>query len=196
MQARVGLEITTELMDKLEVELFGGQRWNHNLNTSDKTILQPSLTYEVFDFLSVGAGYRMAWAFDYDKTTRFHQRFHTNVALKHKIDRFKLRYRSRVQYGFYDYNASDNFSSNALVHRAKFEVSYTPFGTRISPYAASEFFNQLNDENSYIKTRYLFGAAYSFTRLSLDVFYQIDKELNTANPMTEFIIGLTLGYEF
>lgn len=197
-QARLGLETSGDINKKWAWEVYAGQRWKQNLSLADKSIVQPSISYQALDFLSLGVGYRMSWVYDSDENTRFHQRFHTNLAFKYKIDRLKLRYRSRLQYGFYDYNTNDGFRSNALVHRGKFEASYQPFGTRIKPYAALEYFHQFyeTESRSFVKTRYILGLEYQFTDCYIDAFYQIDKEVNIANPMTEFILGFKVGYEF
>jgi len=197
-QARMDVELKGDITQDLSWSVYTSQRWKNNLHTADKSILTPSLSYEALDFLSLGLGYRMSWMYDTYDNTRFYQRFQANVALKHKIDRLKLKYRSRLQTGFYKHEASAHTLSENLVHRAKVQMSYRPFGTRIEPYAAAEFFNQLKayDNPSFEKLRYVLGVEYQFKYFTLNAFYQRDKEYNTTHPMTEHIAGLELGYAF
>ena len=88
-----------------------------------------------------------------DGTVNEH-RFYADLMLRHKIDRFKFKYRGRYQVKFVYFDIS-----RLHYFRNRFTVEYNIPKIPLTPYAEYEFYYSLNNpyKNSIIRNRYTLG---------------------------------------
>lgn len=198
-QSRLGVELSGDIVNSIGWNFEAQQRWKSNSTTYDRTLLQGALAYQPFSFLSVGAGCRASFIRKNDERTAYKQRIQADVELKHKIDRFKIIYRSRLQYGFDDFQSFESAASSSLVWRQRIGVKYSPFGLPISSSISAEIFQDFSEvEGAKLNgVRYIVGANYLLSKdLSIGLSYLINKEIHVADPLTEYILSLGIEYKF
>lgn len=198
-QTRIGLGVSGQINKSIGWDAGLQQRWDFNSSRYDRTIVQGGVAYDVLPFLKVGVVYRASFVSNLDQNMSVKQRAGADVSLKHRFDRLKLSYRSRLQYGFDDFQSINISGNNAITWRNKAEIKYYPFGLPLRPFIASELFNKFNtmDEASLNGVRYQFGSEVLLSsHLILDVFFIINQELNQAKPKRENVLGASLAYAF
>lgn len=198
-QTRLGLEVSGQINKDFDWDASVQQRWDFNSSRYDRTILQGGVAYGVLPYLDLGLGYRASFVADLDKNLSVKQRIGVDASLKHKFDRIKASYRTRLQYGFDDFQSINFNSTKAITWRNKAEIKYYPFGFPMRPFVASELFNQLNrlEGPSLVGVRYQAGTDILITnQLIVDLFFIVNQELNQAKPKRENILGASLAYSF
>lgn len=198
-QSRLGVGVSGDIDHSLGWDFKIEQRWKSNAIRYDRTLLQGALSYDPFSFLSIGAGYRASFMRKYDERTVYKQRLQTDVELKHKVERLKLIYRSRLQYGFNDFQSFESTASSTFVWRHRIGLKYYPFGLPIRPSISAEIFqNFSNDEGPKVDgVRYIVGVDYLLSQdFSIGLSYLINKEINVSDPLTEYILSVGLDYKF
>lgn len=194
---RTGVDLSGAISSDFTWDAGVEQRFENNASALDRTIIQGQLNYQLTDFLAADVGYRTAYVYNKSENNEIKQRLHASLVLKHKIDRVKLQYKSRLQYGFQDFTTY--FGDNALLTRQRLAITYIPFGIALRPHASTELFIPLNEpaHQGLSGIRYQIGAKYAFTHhMGCDVSFMIDKELNEANPVTDNILSCSVYYTF
>lgn len=197
-QTRIGIDASGDLSGDFAWSGKVQQRWRYNSSLADRSLLQGGLNYSPLSFLKVGVGYRGTFIYDPLETTVYKQRVHADLLLDHRIDRVKIVYRSRYQYGLDD---TQTFSqqTQASTWRHRIALKYYPFGWALRPQVSVELFHKLNttDERALQGVRYALGVDYLLTQdLALSLEYLLNKELNVANPLSEHILSLGISYAF
>ena len=198
-QTRLGVEVSGDLVGDFEWSAKVQQRWRYNSSVNDRTFLQGGLSYAPYSFVKIGLGYRGSFINEEEGTFVYKQRMHTEVVGDYSIDRVKLVYRSRLQYGFNDFQTLSFVDGDAITWRNRLGIKYNPFGSSFRPQASIEIFNKLNvsDERSLEGVRYIIGTEYLLSQqLSVSVDFILNKELNDSDPMTENILSASLSYSF
>ncbi|MDA3852927.1 MAG: DUF2490 domain-containing protein [Bacteroidales bacterium] len=198
-QTRIGVGVSGEVFEDFAWSVKAQQRWRYNSSVNDRTLLQGGVSYSPLSFLKIGLGYRASFIHQQEGPSVYKQRIHTNVFVDHRLDRFKFKYRSRLQYGFDDFQTLSFIGGQALTWRHRIGVKYYPFGWPLRPQASVEIFNKLNttDERGLNGIRYIIGTEYLLSyHLSLSADYIINKEINVSNPFTENIISASISYSF
>ncbi len=198
-QSRLGVGVSGDIDHALGWNFKVEQRWKSNAIRYDRTLLQGALSYEPFSFLSIGAGYRASFIRKYEEGVLYKHRLQTDVELKRKVERLKFTYRSRLQYGFDDFQSFESLASSTLVWRHRIGLKYSPFGLPIRPSVSAEIFqNFSNDEGPKVDgVRYIAGVDYLLSQdFSIGLSYLINKEINVADPLTDYILSVELDYKF
>lgn len=198
-QSRIGLDVSGDVASDFEWSAKVQQRWRYNSSLNDRTLLQGGFTYSPLGYLKLGVGYRGSFIHLQDKPSVYKQRMHFDLVLSERFDRFKFAYRSRLQYGFDDFQTFSFVGGQALTWRNRIGVKYYPFGWSLRPQASVELFNKLNstDERSLSGVRYIIGSEYLLNQhMSVSLNYMLNKELNDSNPMTENILSASFSYRF
>jgi len=198
-QTRFGIDAEGDIIDDLAWGVKVQQRWRYNSSVNDRTLLQGEIEYSPLSFLSVGVGYRASFVDKQEDGLVYKQRFQGDLALDHRIDRFKFTYRSRLQYGFDDFQTLYFVEGESFTWRHRLAVKYYPFGLALRPQASVEIFQKVNapDERGLDGIRYILGAEYLLShQMSVGLDYIFNKEMNVSNPLTEHTLSASLSYEF
>lgn len=198
-QSRLGLGVSSTFADNWGWSLDAQQRWFQNSTTFDRTIINPGVSYSPQKYLKVALAYRLTWLNSSILNQEVKQRVNIDITLQHKIDRLRLSYRSRFQYGFDDFQTVIVSAPLAFKWRHKVAVKYHPFGLPIIPSASAEIFHNIDaTEQSLIDgIRYQLGTEFLINRkLSVGVDCLFDKEINVVRPITEYILSCSINYSF
>lgn len=120
-------------------------------------------------------------------------RFYADIMLRHKIDRFRLKYRGRYQLKYIQ------FDINRWHYlRNRFTVEYNIPKIPLTPYTEYEFYYSLNNpvENSVIRSRYTLGADYKINkRMSVYSYYRlIIRREYLKTPYNNYILGVGVKF--
>lgn len=127
-----------------------------------------------------------------DGTVNEH-RFYADIMLRHKIDRFKLKYRGRYQVKFIQFDINRQHYL-----RNRFAIEYNVPKIPLSPYAEYEFYYSLNNpiDNSIIRNRYTLGADYKINNfMSIYSYYRIIVRREYLKiPYNNYILGMGVKF--
>lgn len=175
------------------------QRLRENALTFDQIQMQSAVDYNPWPFLKIELGYRFFAVYDPELNFNFRQRIHTDLQLRQDILRFRLKYRTRLQYGFDDFRSAEGFANNALIQRHLYGLEYDIFRSRFKPYMAFEFYHHLNKKGGsrVIRIRYNIGTEVMLSYHStMDIRYIIKREINRPDPAEEYILCISYRYRF
>jgi hypothetical protein len=177
-----------------KLELNEEFRFRDQAPTLGRYITELSAGYDVADWLSLGAGYRLTRDRDKDSNWRTLHRFVVDARMSRDIGRIRISYRLR-------YTNEDDFiagghDSNYFL-RQKAEAEYHIRDSRWEPFFSGELYYQLPDDNAgaFNKIRYTLG-----TKVALDhrnrfgLFLRLQHELNVSRPDRDFVTGLSYTY--
>lgn len=130
---------------------------------------------------------------DYD----FHLRFNGDIGFQHAIDRFKFKYRIRLQSkNELGYSRSEgDFLRNAF--RLKAGVKYNIKNWKFDPEISGEIFRESGRYmvSSFNKYRLSFSTKYKFNKLiELKAFYRYERGLGSLLPQSTNIVGFNLMF--
>jgi hypothetical protein len=196
---RAGLSIQKEITKKFDASVDYEHRFNNNLTTFDQALIEPSVSYSVIKFLSIGAEWRFMIEQDQIRRLSFKNRGTLFIRFKKSIGDFDLKLKTAIQYGF-DELTVDIFSyQKKIINRNSISIDYNWFGTKFTPFAGYEFFYYINNPNGGIinKSRLKLGTSYRISRASeISAYYMFENEFNVANPVDANIIGFSYGFKF
>ena len=138
--------------------------------------------------------YRYTFSPTIEDGTINEHRFYADLMLRHKIDRFKFKYRGRYQVKSIDF---DIYSMHYF--RNRFTVEYNIPKIPLTPYAEYEFYFSLNNpvKNSIIRNRYTLGADYKISDImSVYSYYRvIIRREYLRMPYNNYILGIGVKFD-
>lgn len=140
-------------------------------------------SYRLLPTLKLSAGYEFHYRNRDEKGWKARQRYHIGATGETRWSQLKFSLRERFQHTW-DKEKTD------LHLRSQLKVAYVPHGD-ISPYAAIEFYNKLNDGFDLSRTRYQAGVEWQLSfRWKMDIYYLYQLESNRK----KHILGLGCTY--
>jgi predicted porin len=194
-RARAGVKVQKDITKQLSASIEYEHRFDNYLTTFDKALIEPSLSYELFPFLRIGADWRFMIDQNRTREIEFKQRAAIFVRTQYDVDDFEIKLRTALQYGFDDLTFS---SGQKLISRNTIEVEYNWFGSKFKPSVSYEFFYHINNTNGGIinQWRAKAGTSYRLSKKSeLSLNYLFEKEINVAYPVNAHVIGIGLSYK-
>ena len=166
-QMRTELEVAFKPLKKVKLNFIPQLRFDDNFSL-DKYLIETEVEYNAFKFLEFGATYRFVVNPRNTKSTEYNHRFAINATAKKDFKRFESKFRLRYS------NYADDEISDKEFFRYKASLKYDIKKCKITPYAAVEAFQQLNDGKLH-KMRYTLGADYKlFKKNFLGLSYKLD----------------------
>ena len=198
-QSWISVGVKTDISKKFSAGIETQLRMRDNSTRPNSLLLDPSISFKANKYLKFSLGYRFSARFSSDNVNTTAHRYNIDAEGRKKFRKLTLKLRTRFQKGFTELTYNENrkpysypaYSRNKLV--IEYEVS-----KRISPYAEFELFLPLNDtrQRNFDRYRATIGSSFDLkNRNTVDCFFRIQKELNTVNPNTDFIIGLGYAYD-
>lgn len=185
---------------KWAFELQEQLRLKENSSVTDQYFTQLTTRYKLTKNLSLGAGLRYIKRNDTQgKIQGFenHIRYHFDLGYKHKIERFSLNHRLRFQ-NKNELGVSEEEGDFAKKNfRFKSSVAYNIRKWKLDPKVSAEIFNKSHEggTNGFSKYRLTFGTSYNLKKAGeINLYYRMEKELNTSLPEKVNIIGFNYTY--
>ncbi len=195
---RLSGEIEKDFTKKFNASLGYEHRFNQNISVFDKAILEPSVSYDIYKGVRVGAAYRFIVNQGRNSRAISHRgRTSAYVRYRYRHDDFVFKLRSQIQYGFDDITYIQLYYSNELVSRNSLKIEYRWFGTRITPFARYELFTHLNNPFGIINNQWKLrgGFNYQLTHKSrITAQYTYENEFNVPRPMNAHVFALGFRY--
>lgn len=200
LESWTSIGLKYKINKKWTVELLEQYRLKENISVTDQYFSQLEGAYKLNKNLSLGAGLRYIRSNDNKGNVQGyenHFRYHFDISLKHKINEFtlkhRLRYQNKNELGVSEVDG--DYAKKNL--RFKTSISYDFKDWKFDPKFAAEIFNrsQTGGDNGFSKYRLTLGTSYNMKSAGkIDLYYRMEKELNTSLPKTTNIIGLKYTY--
>ncbi len=194
------ITIKSDISKKFSASVQCQMRVIDNSTKVGTLFLEPNIGYKINKYLRIGVGYRYSFrAGNSGLLNRTAQRYNIDLEGRKKFGKFTLKLRTRFQQGFMDFYMNENRApgSYPIYNRNKFGIDYQ-FNKIWSLFTEFELYLPLNkpQQRNFDRFRFTLGSSLDLkNRNTLDCFFRIQKQLNTANPETDFIIGLGYAYD-
>ena len=193
----LGVELEKRITKQLRFEFEEEMRVFNNFSEIDRfaTSLGGSWTFN--NYLRAGAGYTWIYKHRVNKELWEHRhRYQIYLRGRIKADRFTFTLRERFQSTYRD-ESVEGFKYNPRNYlRSRLQAAYNIKGSKLAPYASAELYYQLNNPagNEFDNIRYTAGTSFPLTKnLSMDTYLRLDKEMNVKNPVSYWILGVSLN---
>lgn len=196
LETWTGVDLGYKLSDKWKTGFQGQFRLEDNSSEISQYFGQLNLSYIGYKNFEIGGALR--YIVNNDNTGNVqgyenHFRFHLDGKYKHKINRFKLKYRIRYQ----TKNELGVEDEAKKYFRFKAGTIYNIKKWKFDPELSGELFRStgLEDENQLESYRLTLGTTFKVHKSAkVKLFYRFEKELNTNYPMATNIIGVKYKY--
>jgi hypothetical protein len=196
-----GLWLTVSAEKKLNNRFKLGMaqevRWRENYSMIGTIFTDVSIGYKVSKGLNVSANYRLAFRQSLDLEFNNRHRFYFDLSYRQKFNKLILSARSRIQNQSDFQRNNGEFDRSVLYWRNKLTAKWNL--KKIAPYAAFEVYYTLNnaEKNIVDGLRMAVGVDYNLSKKStLTPYFLVDKEVQVANPLTSYIVGIEYNYSF
>jgi len=199
-QAWSAIELTYKPNKKLSFGLEGQWRFKDNASITDQYFAQLTSDYEIFNNFKLGAA--MRYIRDNDTKGNIqgfenHIRFHLDANYSHKIERFKLKYRMRFQNKNELGISKAEGDYNKQYLRLKTSVEYNIRNWKLDPKVSGEIFRHYEEGETtkFDKYRLTLETEYKLKGIGkINLYYRVEKEINTDLPDTINILELKFTY--
>ncbi|MBI2968573.1 MAG: DUF2490 domain-containing protein [Bacteroidetes bacterium] len=189
------VNIEKKITQKFSAVASGELRFNDNISHLGTFFADPGITYAILKNFKIAYHYRFSNQRRLDGSYSKRHRYYFDFAYRHRLWKLSLQFRYRFQSQYTDILISEDGKIPEYTNRYKFTIRYLP-DRPVKPYLAVEFFE--NFDGYYLsKIRYFLGLEYSLNkRNSVEIFYLIQKEVQTSDPLTDFIAGCSYAFTF
>ena len=198
LESWTSAKLKYQFSKKLDFGIEEQLRLKDDAKTVDQYFTEITAGYDITKHIGIGLGGRYIKLNDnLGKIQGYenHFRWNTDLAYKHKIDRFDLKY--RVRYQNKDELQISEAQGDTAKHTVRLKVGadYNIKGWEFDPEVAAELFNRLNNSEGFYQIRFTVGTTYKFKKAGdLGAFYRIEKELQGDYRKTTNIIGVQYQY--
>ncbi len=190
------INLEKKLSKKVSLQFSEELRFNENITELGAIFSEISGEYRYNKMFSISAGYRFTQRRKVDDSYSIRHRYMINLNVKNKIGQFSTNVRVRYQSQFKDVQSSEDGMVPDNYLRTKLSVKYE-LGKKYTPFISGELFFNVNRPDGILMDNYRIAAGvdYEFSkRSSVELGYQIDSEIQVANPWTSYVI--TLGWNY
>ena len=192
------VNLEKKITQKLTAGLSEELRFNENITELGTAFTEIGVDYKFYKFVSLGISYRFIQKRRVDDFYSTRHRYNIDLSLKYKIKKISVSLRERFQTQYADVNTSEDGKIAERYLRNKLTLKYD-LDKKYTPYISCELFYQLSNPegNEFDNIRYAAGFNYEFNKkMSVDLFYLINKEFHVNDPWTEYISGIGFNYSF
>lgn len=191
------ISIEKKISKKISIVASEELRFNENMSELGTVFTEIGPQFKIYKGLNAGISYRFIQKRWLDDSYSIRHRINTDLSYRIKLKDFtiSLRERYQIQYGENYFFGESETAKTTL--RSKLSVKYR-INKKFDATVFGEVFNPLFSGELYFSDfRTGAGIDYQIIKpLSVEVFYLINKELNIANPTTDYVGGLGLTYSF
>ena len=200
METWTSVRLRYKASKKWSFELQEQLRLKENSSVTDQYFTQLTSKYRLTKKLALGLGLRYIKRNDNQggiQGFEDHFRYHFDLSFKHSLDRFtfnhRLRYQNKNELGVSE--EEGDFAKKNI--RLKTAVTYNVRKWKLDPKLSAEIFNKSHEggTNGFSKYRVTFGTSYDLKKAGeIDLYYRMEKELNTSLPKKVAILGVNYTY--
>lgn len=198
----INAEIEKDITKKWGVSVGEGLRLRNNDHNLDRLGTSVSTDYEVLKWLKVGAGYEFLADWNgYDKQYfTYRNRWNISAGGKYK---FNKRLNAGLKAKFQQTYRCETYKTYSQYHKdyvrvkveGEYKIKKKPLYTHLS--VETFYFCNSIDGNTIDDIRYLAGVTYKPSKKhSVDLSFQIDDEMNVANPEDRFMLCASYKFKF
>lgn len=195
VRLQAGVKLKSEVFKDADLSLNIEQRFNNNVSTFDKFIVEPGFAYSLNKRIRTGVEYRYYINQNWNHTRESRHRFSGFFRYKKDVDDFTIRAKTILQYGIDDEAGFAFDYRNKLINRNSVSLAYNIFGSKFTPKAEYELFFYLNNPERAIINGWRISTAVDYDlskKTTLSLQYMYDKELNVVYPINAHIFGVEL----
>lgn len=200
METWTSVRLRYKASKKWSFELQEQFRLKENSSVTDQYFTQLTSKYKLTKKLALSLGLRYIKRNDNQgKIQGFEDyfRYHFDLSFKHSLGRFafnhRLRYQNKNELGVSE--EEGDFAEKNV--RLKTAVTYNVRKWKLDPKLSAEIFNKSHEggTNGFSKYRVTFGTSYDLKKAGeIDLYYRMEKELNTSLPKKVDILGFNYTY--
>lgn len=193
----ISANFEAKLVKKVSLSLSQELRFNQNISELGVAFTDVGIDYKLNKHFQFAADYRFIQRRRVDDYYSFRHRFYVDIKYSKKLKPFELSLRSRFQDQLSDIGRSADGGVPEYYLRNKISLKWDN-QSALSPYISIELFTPLNSPETvaFNDIRSTAGCEYSISKHhKLDLFYMIQKEINTSDPLTDFVLGLGYYYK-
>lgn len=190
------VSVNKDLGKKLQVGIDQEVRFRDNISTLNLVYTNVGVTYKVTDYFKASLVYRFIDKHKDDFTWGQRHRISGDLIFKVKPGRFICSARLRLQAEWRGNGYESNFGNVPEVYlRNQYKFGYK-LTDQIEPYVGTELRWQVQNpriayHDGFDRTRFFAGANYEVNKKNvIGGYFMLQKEWNTSNPETLYIIGL------
>lgn len=188
----LGIQAKKDIGKKLDAYLEFQERLTDYGLEQERFLIETGIEKDLFSFIELAGGYR--FIFDKEKNGNYRVKYRLNldVSASYDLDRYTIKYRTRIQNGAPDIIITDT-DNVKWYNRNMFQISYNIYRTPFEPKAGFEFFYSLFEYtgNKIDKLRYNAEVDIILSDMHIvNVFYMYEQEINNDRPEYSNIFGL------
>lgn len=191
------LSAEKKLNKKFKLGLTQEIRLRENYTMIGTILTDVSLTYKLNKSFAVSGNYRLAFKQTLNLEYMPRHRFYGDFTYRQKHNKLTVSLRSRVQNQARYLSFGDELDVNRIYWRNKLTAKYDV--KKYTPYLSFEVYYPMNKPsgNHVDGVRLAAGTDYNISkRKTITGYFLIDKEVQVANPLTSYIIGVEYNYSF
>jgi hypothetical protein len=188
---KLNLEIVNDLNFHLEEEL----RFHENSSQIKRQLNDIGISYRLNKYIKAGIFYRLEADWKNADEYSWRNGLYSDISLRYGIQRFIFSYRMRLQSSKIELSGKETELFDGFRHRHKFSADYDVKGIPVVPFVEAELFAEYSgpEKSTFRGYRAWIGLDYILNkRHTFTLKYGVDREVNTADPLTAYIIAL--GY--
>lgn len=191
------IALEKKITKKINIVASQEFRFNENISELGTYFTEIGPEFKIYKGFNAGISYRFIQKRSLDDSYSTRHRINTDLSYRLKLKDFSISVRERyqVQYGENYFSGESETAKTTL--RSKLNVKYR-INKKFEATVFGEVFNPLFTGETYFSDfRAGAGIDYQIIKpMSAELFYLINKELNVANPTTDYISGIGLTYSF
>ncbi|MFM7078898.1 MAG: DUF2490 domain-containing protein [Bacteroidota bacterium] len=189
------LSVQKKIADKLYLDADAELRLNENFSELGTAYTEALISYRISKAFEASAGYRFIAKRLVDDSYGIRHRYLINLAYKTKISKVMSTIRVRYQSQYSDVNRSDDWQVPEDYLRTKWTIKYdTDKDWR--PFVSAETFFLLDKMDGMLFKEYRIAAGFDYKlnkKTDLTLGYLIDREVQTSNPWTNYVVTVGLS---
>jgi len=183
-----------------KISIHFTEEFRFNENFSELGVFFSELTgeYQFSKMFAVSGGYRFIQRRRVDDSYSNRHRYLFNLNIKNEIGAFRTNFRLRYQSQYANVHSSEDGPVPDNYLRPKLTVKYN-LEKKYIPFISGEGFIHLNRADGVLFDAYRLtaGMEYEFTKKSsIELGYMIDREVQVADPLTNYVIVIGWKYIF
>ncbi|MBN2519607.1 MAG: DUF2490 domain-containing protein [Bacteroidales bacterium] len=194
-----GISIEKEVFNNMSISLEEEVRFVENATYLAKYYTDIGVKYDITRMVNFSVNYRYINEKDYDSPFSSENRFYSDLSFKQSINRLKISFRTRYQFRCISEKEFNMGESAAKYNRNKLSAEYNISNFPISPYISSECFYKIDFSkgSKFDKIRNEIGFEYRLNKYNqIELSYTIQNDLNQANPVNVYFMGIHYGISF
>lgn len=188
-----GVNLQYKIKKGLDLNVTDEFRMNENCSELGTHYTELGPAYKLAKGLEAGMSYRFMQKRQTGDSYSIRHRLSADLSYRIKVNDFTFQLRERYQSQWSGVNSSEKGGVPDQAMRSKLTTKYR-ISKHWSSFASGEIYMPLFANRLLISdTRYTLGIDRRITKkISVGLFYLISHEMNTADPVTDFVAGCSL----